>query len=62
MKTRTKIIELINDNPNITREEMANKLNLTLKAIEKQIKNLKDDDSIERIGSDNGGYWKIKEK
>lgn len=60
VKTRVKIIELINNNPNITREEMAKELNLTLKGIEWQIKNLQKNNIIERVGADKGGYWKIK--
>ncbi len=62
MKSRVKIIELINNNSTITREELAEKLNLTLKGIDKQIKILKEKKVIERVGADKGGYWKINRK
>ena len=38
---------------------MAESLNLTIKAIEKQIKSLKDNKTIERVGSKKDGYWKV---
>lgn len=62
VKSRVKIVELISNNPNMTTEEMAKKLKLTRKGIEKQIKILKEEQIIERVGADKGGYWKIKEK
>ena len=60
-KSRSKIIELIYNKPNITREEIAKKLNLTLRGVDWHIKGLKADKVIERVGANKGGYWKIKE-
>jgi ATP-dependent DNA helicase RecG len=40
-------------------EEMAVSLNLIIKAIEKNIKQLKEHNLIERVGPDRGGHWKV---
>jgi ATP-dependent DNA helicase RecG len=61
-KTREKIIYLIKENPEITTNEMVEKLNISVKGVEWQIKNLKDKGILKRIGPDKGGYWKIIEK
>ena len=46
-------------NPNITNQELADTLELTVKGIEWQIKKLKEDSKIERIGGAKGGHWEI---
>ncbi len=54
-----KIIELIKENSKITRNELANKLNITSDGVKYNLKKLVSNNIIERIGPDNGGYWKI---
>ena len=61
VKTREKILELISANPNITNQELADTLQLTVKGIEWQIKKLKEDDKLERIGGAKGGHWEVKQ-
>jgi ATP-dependent DNA helicase RecG len=58
-KTRGKIIQLISENPNITIEEMAEKIGITSKGVEYNIDKLKKEGILNRIGPDKGGYWKI---
>jgi ATP-dependent DNA helicase RecG len=60
VKTREKLLELISANPNITNQELADILELTVKGIEWQIKKLKEDGKLERIGGAKGGHWEIK--
>lgn len=60
--TEEKIINLIKINPNITQNEMAEKLGLTRDGISYNIKNLKDKKIIKRIGSPKTGIWKIIKK
>lgn len=60
--TEEKIINLIKMNPNITQNEMAEKLGLTRDGISYNIKNLKDKKIIKRIGSPKTGTWKILKK
>ena len=58
-ETQIKLLEVIKSNPNITQNNLSIKLNLGRTAITKNIKILKDNSIIERIGSDRKGYWKI---
>lgn len=59
-KNQIKIINFIKENPYITRNELAIKLNITTDGVKYNLKKLIDNNIIERIGPDNGGYWSIK--
>ncbi len=61
-KTREKILALIAANSSITMEELANRLEITPKGIEWQIREMKRKGILERIGPARGGYWKIIKK
>ena len=50
------IIDMIKENPNITREQMGEKLNLSSKTIGRKIKEL---GNIRYVGSGNNGHWEI---
>lgn len=58
-KTTQKILDLIDLNPYMTRNEMAIECAVTPDAIKLQLKNLKDKGVIRRVGADRGGYWEI---
>jgi ATP-dependent DNA helicase RecG len=60
LKSTVKTLELIKENPLITIPELAISLNKSKSAIEKQIAKLKENQQLERIGPDNGGYWQVK--
>ncbi|MEA3451098.1 MAG: winged helix-turn-helix transcriptional regulator, partial [Bacteroidota bacterium] len=60
-QTRVKIIELINQNNKITRQELAERLNLTVKGVDWNINLLKEEGKLKRIGPDKGGHWKVVE-
>ena len=53
------IIELIKENNKITQVEMAKILGVSRDQIKRNIKKLKDDNKIDRVGNRNGGYWKV---
>lgn len=55
-----RIMKLIKDNPKITRNELSERLNITTDGVKYNLKKLIDNNLIERIGPDNGGYWNIK--
>ncbi len=55
--TREKILSLIQSNPAITMKEIALALNLSEKGIEWQIKRLRQNGTIKRVGGDRGGKW-----
>ena len=54
-----KIINIIQNNPTVTQLELSNMLQISTKAIEKHIKNLREDGIIRRVGPDNGGHWEV---
>ena len=60
MKSSVKILELIKLNPHITVSELAQQLDISTRAIANHIKTLKNENLLERVGADKGGYWKIK--
>lgn len=53
------IIELIKENNKITQVEMAKILGVSRDQIKRNIKKLKDDNKIDRVGNRNSGYWKV---
>lgn len=58
-KSSEKIIELIKNDPNISAAAIAEQIGLSSRAVEKQLKKLRDENLIRRIGPDKGGYWEI---
>lgn len=58
-ETRDLIIEIIEQNPHVTTAEIAMKLNISSRGIEKQIRKLRETGIIKRIGGRYGGYWEI---
>ena len=55
-----KLITLINSNPQITQEELAEKTKVSVPSIKRAIKNLSDNGKIERKGGKRFGYWEVK--
>lgn len=50
---------LIKNNPTISIEELAKECTLTRDGINYNIKKLKKEGIIKRIGPDNGGHWEV---
>jgi ATP-dependent DNA helicase RecG len=61
LKTSQKIIELMREDPAITIADLALHLDVTDRAIKKQIEKLKTQGQIRRIGPDKGGHWEVVE-
>ncbi len=57
--TQEKIIKLIQNNPSITQVEMAKTLGVTRDVISYNIKKLKQNNKIKRLGATKKGYWEI---
>ncbi len=55
------IISAIKLNPKVTAAEIAMKLGVSSRAVEKRIKTLRENGVIRRIGGDKGGYWELIE-
>ena len=58
-KTTQTIIELIRQNPHITRKELAEKCRITVDGIKWQLQKMQERNIIRRVGADNGGCWEI---
>lgn len=61
-KVSEKMLSLIKENPYITTAILAKKLDKSPRTVERAIKILKEENQIERIGGDKGGYWKVTER
>lgn len=57
-KTSEKILQLLKESPLLTIEELSEKVMVTPRSIERNIKKLQEDGLLKRIGPDKGGYWK----
>ena len=56
---KDKILEYVKQNPTITIKELSEILELSTRAIEKQMANLKKDNMLKRVGSARKGHWEI---
>ena len=55
--TKRRIMEIIKTDNTITTEELAEKINITPRSIERNIKQIKALGFIDRKGGDRGGFW-----
>lgn len=58
---RERIIAEMRDNPNVTAAELSHMLSISATAIDNNIKFLKENKYIERVGSNKTGYWRVLE-
>lgn len=58
--TREKICQLISNNNQITRIELAQKIGVSENAIKQQLAKLKKEGLLQRIGSTKSGHWEVK--
>lgn len=57
-----KVIESLQDNPSLSQEELAKKLGITRRVVQKYTKALQEDGRIERIGGKRYGHWQVREQ
>ena len=60
-KSSVEIIRMVSENPKITAVQMAEKLGITTRAVEKQLANLRKKGIITRVGPNKGGHWEVKQ-
>ena len=53
------VLRILFENPNITQIKLADALNVSRRTIAKVLATLKQNEIIERVGSDRKGYWRI---
>jgi ATP-dependent DNA helicase RecG len=58
-KSSEKILHLLQKDGKLSAEDIADKIGISSRAIEKNITNLKKAGLLKRIGPDKGGYWKV---
>ena len=62
-KTTEKILRILEEHPFFTAGQLADELGITIDGVDYNIRKLKEQGRIVRIGGDKGGHWKvIKEK
>lgn len=54
-----RVLLLLNSNPTFSSQKIADRLDITQRAVEKIIKRLRENGVIERIGSNKSGFWNI---
>jgi len=59
-ENQKKILNNIEENPYITTQQLSEKVGISDRKIKENIKKLKANNILERIGPAKGGYWKIK--
>ena len=59
-KTTQKILDAIRKNPQISRQELAKITGISESGVKWQLKKLKDEGIIDRVGSLKGGKWVVK--
>lgn len=55
-----RVLLLLNSNPTFSSQKIADRLGITKRAVEKIIRRLRENEVVERIGSNKSGYWKIR--
>lgn len=61
-ETVEKILSLMKKKPSITQKELIDKTGLTRRGVEWNIKKLKEEGFIRRVGSDRSGHWEVIKK
>lgn len=60
-ETALRILDLLKQNPKISRKELCEELKINPSAVQKHIEKLKEAKMIERIGGAKGGEWRVSE-
>ena len=58
-QTQKDILNLIKENPHITQNEIASKLNIARETVNRNMKKLQQEKIIQRLGADKNGSWEI---
>ena len=53
------IIEALTDNPRLNQEQLSETIGTSAKDIEWNLRKLKEDGIIRRVGADKGGSWEV---
>lgn len=59
ISTTQKILEILSQNPKVTRAELARQVGLTPDGVKWNLDKLKKEGKLRRVGSDKGGHWEV---
>jgi len=59
VETQILMLQLMRENPHLSKREMAESVGISTTAIDKNIVSLKKKGLLKRIGSPKGGYWEV---
>jgi len=62
VKSVVKILDLIGQYPDITRERLAREVGLSVRGVEKNLAQLKSEGKIIRVGGRKSGHWEVSQK
>lgn len=62
VESKEKIMRFISENPQITTNQLAELANLSIAGVEKNLRQLKEQNLIRRVGPDKGGHWEVIKK
>ena len=62
VESKEKIMRFISENPQITTNQLAELANLSIAGVEKNLRQLKEQNLIRRVGPDKGGHWEVLDK
>lgn len=57
--TEAAILAELMDNPNLTQPQLSSRLGRSLRTVQRALASLQEEGSIERVGSNKKGYWKV---
>jgi ATP-dependent DNA helicase RecG len=60
VESSEKILIMLKAEPELTAKEIAKRLEISPRAVEKQIAKLRKEDSLRRIGPAKGGHWEVR--
>ena len=60
-ETQKAILKLVKEDKNVSAATMAERLSITQRAVEKNIRSLREHGILVRYGAARGGYWEVKE-
>jgi ATP-dependent DNA helicase RecG len=58
-KTPEKILSLLKENPQLSIRDLADRIGKSESAVERALRRLREQNRLQRIGPDKGGYWQV---
>jgi ATP-dependent DNA helicase RecG len=53
------ILDILSEYPNISRDDLADKLGISVRTLSAELKKLRENGKLERIGGNKNGFWRV---